>query len=133
MKRSSPCINLSRKLDPVILPKISKGVRANIYVIDSLSVIPEEMRSIINRFSAMAIKELPDGLPPMKQIQHCIDLISGVSLLNFHHHRMICKKCKELHGQVSNCGLGFHSGKSKFTLLIPKKDGTRENVLIAMS
>ena len=43
---------------------------------------PLIMKYLLEEFSNVVPKELPHGLPPMRDIQHCIDLILGSVLPN---------------------------------------------------
>jgi len=44
--------------------------------------VPGKMNLMLEEFKRVIQDELPEGLPPMRDIQHHIDLISGASLPN---------------------------------------------------
>ena len=47
---------------------------------------PAEVKKILEEFNSVLPKDLPEGLPPMKDIQHRIDLIPSASLPNLPHY-----------------------------------------------
>ncbi|GJU68376.1 putative nucleotidyltransferase, ribonuclease H [Tanacetum coccineum] len=64
------------------------------------SEIPEAMIPLLKEFSDVFLDELPDGLPPLRDIQHHIDLESGSQLPNRPHYRMSLGEHEELRKQV---------------------------------
>ena len=50
--------------------------------------LPSEVVPILKEFAQVFLDELPDRLPPMRDIQHAIDLVPGATLPNLPHYRL---------------------------------------------
>ena len=88
-----------------------------------------EVKNLLDDFVDMAPDELPSELPPLRDIQHAIDLVSGSQLPNLPHYMMNPKERDELNRQVEGLlerGFVRHSLSpcAVPTLLTPKKDGS---------
>lgn len=58
--------------------------------------IPEKVKVLIEEFDDVFLTELPDELPPLKDIQHQIDLELESALPNRAHYKMSPSEHKEL-------------------------------------
>ncbi|XP_074283248.1 uncharacterized protein LOC141607798 [Silene latifolia] len=93
------------------------------------SELPAEIQALINKFRDVFPKELPSGLPPLKGIEHYIDLVPGSVLANSPDYRSDPTANKELQHQIEELmRKGFVreslSPCAVPTLLVPKKDET---------
>ena len=88
-----------------------------------------KLAKLIKEFEDVFPDELPKGLPPLRGIEHQIDLIPGAPLPNKPAYRCNPLETKELQRQIEELmGMGYvresMSPCAVPALLVPKKDGT---------
>ena len=62
--------------------------------------MPEEIAELLNEYKDIITDDIPDGLPPIRSISHCIDLIPGASFPNKAPYRLTPIENEELNRQV---------------------------------
>ncbi|XP_071923190.1 uncharacterized protein [Coffea arabica] len=110
-----------------ILLMISKHVLLDVAELDK--ALPASIVALLQEFEDVFPDEVPDGLPPIRGIEHQIDLIPGAQLPNKPAYRMGPEETKELQRQVDGLlGKGWVkeslSPCAVSVILVPKKDGT---------
>jgi hypothetical protein len=96
---------------------------------DIASIVPVPVTNLLQEFSDVFPAEIPLGLPPIRGIEHQIDLIPGASLPNRSAYRANPEETKEIQRQVQDLlDRGYVreslSPCSVPVILVPKKDGS---------
>jgi hypothetical protein len=96
---------------------------------DMQQSLPPIVANILKEYADVFPSEVPAGLPPLRGIEHQIDLIPGASLPNRASYRTNPKETKEIQHQVQELlDKGYvHESLSPcavLVILVPKKDGS---------
>ncbi|XP_074278018.1 uncharacterized protein LOC141601622 [Silene latifolia] len=88
-----------------------------------------QLAALLKEFEDVFPKDLPPGLPPIRGIEHQIDLIPGAALPNKAAYRCNPTETKELQRQIEELMERGYVRESMSpcavpTLLVPKKDGS---------
>ncbi|XP_071914044.1 uncharacterized protein [Coffea arabica] len=113
--------------DKPVLLMICKHVFWNVDELDK--ALPSSVVALLQEFEDVFPDKIPDGLPPIRGIEHQIDLIPGALLPNKPTYQIGPEETKELQRQVEGL-LGKGWVKESLNpcavpiILVPKKDGT---------
>ena len=93
-------------------------------------VLPTAIVSLLQEFKDVVVRDMPTGLPPIRGIEHQIDLVPGASLPNRPAYRTNPEETKELQRQVEELLSKGYIRESMSpcavpVLLVPKKDGSQ--------
>jgi hypothetical protein len=107
---------------------VCSSVLVSLYDAPSLD-IPPAVADLLQEYTDVFPKDLPPGLPPLRGIEHLIDLIPGAQLPNCALYRTNQDETKEIQCQVQALlDKGYiHESLSPCSvhvLLVPKKDGS---------
>ena len=108
---------------------LSRETSLSIATIPTFETLPPKVQELLHEFGDIFPKEIPPGLPPLKGIEHQIDLVPGASLPNRPAYRTNPQETKEIESQVKEL---LEKGWVQESLspcavpvlLVPKKDGT---------
>jgi hypothetical protein len=96
---------------------------------DDITSLPSDVADLLQDFEDVFPQETPAGLPPIRGIEHQIDLIPGAALPNRPPYRTNPEETKEIQRQVQELlDKGFVreslSPCAVPVILVPKKDGS---------
>ena len=91
--------------------------------------LPSVIVSLLQEYEDVFPNDVPNGLPPIRGIEHQIDFVLGATITNRQAYRSNPKETKELQRQVEELLTKGHVRENMspcvvLVLLVPKKDGT---------
>jgi hypothetical protein len=104
--------------------------RDALFSLDNLpGTLPLAVTNLLQEYADVFPAEIPPGLPPIRGIEHHINLIPGVSLPNRAAYRTNPEETKEIQCQIQDlldCGYVRESLSpcAILVILVPKKDGS---------
>jgi hypothetical protein len=97
--------------------------------------LPLVLSHLLQEFTDVFPDELPPRLPPLRGIEHRIDLIPGAPLPNKAPYRVNPDETKEIHRQVQHLMENGYVRESLSpcaipVILVPKKDGSYHTITV---
>ncbi|XP_074293015.1 uncharacterized protein LOC141619902 [Silene latifolia] len=98
-------------------------------VLDRVLSVGSPVDGLLREFADVFPDDLPPGLPPIRGIEHQVDLVPGAPLPNKAAYRCNPEEAKELQGQINELMERGYLRESMSpcavpVLLVPKKDGS---------
>ena len=114
--------------DPTAIPLVLM-YKGEVLVSNDMTPISLGVSTVLQEFEDVFPEDVPAGLPPLRGIEHQIDLIPGATLPNRAPYRTNPEETKEIQKQVQAL---LDKGYIRISLspcvvpviLVPKKDGT---------
>ena len=99
----------------------------------SIDRVLEEITELLNEYKDIIVDDIPNGLPPVRSISHCMDLIPRDSFPNKAPYRLTPTENEELNIQVHELLQKGLIRESLSPCVVPivlasKKKGEMENV-----
>jgi len=82
---------------------LSRETSLNTATIPPLETIPLKVQELLQEFGDVFPKEILSGLPPLRGIEHQINLVLGTSLPNRPSYRTNLKRPRRLNPKLRNC------------------------------